>query len=174
MTAPVVDPPPTIPVDPLLALTPVRVSAIGDSVMLGARSVLNKNIPGIVVSAEVSRQFGEAINVVAGMLAFNTLGPVLLVHLGTNGVITQRMLDKIMELAGPLRQVYFVTTKVERPWEVPNNALLNGMPARYQNARVIDWYTAAVNDPKLFVSDNTHLTAKGIIAYTQLILNGLN
>ncbi len=173
-TAPVVDPPPTIPVDPSLTLTPVKVSAVGDSVMLGARSVLTKNIPGIVVSAEVSRQFGEAINVISGMLAFNTLGPVLLVHLGTNGVITQRMLDKIMELAGPLRQVYFVTTKVERPWEVPNNALLNGMPAKYQNARIIDWYTAAVNDAELFVSDNTHLTAKGIIAYTQLILNGLN
>lgn len=172
--APPVEPPPTVPVDPLLAMTPVRVSAIGDSVMLGAKSVLTKNIQGIVVTAEVSRQFGEAVNIIAGMTAFNTLGPVLLVHLGTNGTITQRMLDKIMELAGPLRQVYFVTTKVERPWELSNNALLIGMPARYPNARVIDWFTAAVNDPSLFVSDHTHLTSKGIIAYTQLILNSLN
>jgi hypothetical protein len=168
------DPPPTTPPNPGLPVTPVAVSAIGDSVMQGAANVLRKNIPGIAVNAERSRQFGTAIEVMAGMAAYNTLGHVVLVHLGTNGTITDRMIDKVMEIAGPNRQVYFVTPKVPRSWEAEDVAKITAAPQRFPNAYVIDWHNAAKDNPGLFVSDGTHLTAAGILAYVQLILNAFN
>ncbi len=168
------DPPPTTPPNPGLPVTPVAVSAIGDSVMQGAANVLRKNIPGIAVNAERSRQFGTVIEVMQGMAMYNTLGHVVLIHLGTNGTITERMIDKVMEIAGPARQVYFVTPKVPRVWEAEDNAQIQAAPARHPNAYVIDWYNASKDNPALFVSDGAHLTAPGILAYVQLILNSFN
>jgi peptidoglycan/LPS O-acetylase OafA/YrhL len=170
----VADPPPTVPPNPALGPTPVAVSAIGDSVMQGAANVLRKNVPGIAVNAERSRQFGTAIEVMSAMAAYNTLGHVVLVHLGTNGTITDRMIDKVMEIAGPNRQVYFVTPKVPRSWEAEDVAKLSAAPGRFPNAYVIDWHNASKDNPGLFVSDGTHLTAAGILAYVQLILNSFN
>ena len=170
----VAEPPPTTPPNPALAPSPVAVSAVGDSVMQGAANVLRKNIPGIAINAEKSRQFGTAIEVLSGMAAYNTLGHVVLVHLGTNGTITDRMIDKVMEIAGPNRQVYFVTPKVPRSWEGEDVARLSAAPQRFPNAYVIDWHNASKDNPGLFVSDGTHLTAAGILAYTQLILNSFN
>jgi hypothetical protein len=172
--ADVAQPPPTVAPNPALPPTLVAVSAIGDSVMQGAANVLRKNIPGIAVNAERSRQFGTAIEVMAGMAAYNTLGHVVLVHLGTNGTITDRMIDKVMEIAGPNRQVYFVTPKVPRSWESEDVAKIAAAPQRFPNAYVIDWHNAAKDNPALFVSDGTHLTAAGILAYVQLILNAFN
>jgi hypothetical protein len=143
-------------------------------VMQGAANVLRKNIPGIAINAEKSRQFGSAIEVLSGMAAYNTLGPVVLIHLGTNGTITPAMIDKVMEIAGPHRQVYFVTPKVPRSWEAQDVAVLSEAPQRFPNAYVIDWHNASKDNPGLFVSDGTHLTAAGILAYTQLILNSFN
>ena len=168
------DPPPTSAPDPSLPNTPVAVSAIGDSVMLGAQNALKRNIPGILINAKVARQFGEVRDVVAGMLQFNTLGHVVLIHLGTNGVVTDGLIDDVMRLVGPARSVYFVTPKVPRSWEEADNIRLKNAPTRWPNAHIIDWYTASVNNPALFVKDATHLTPAGVIAYTQLVLNSFN
>ena len=108
------------------------------------------------------------------MAAFNTLGHVVLIHLGTNGVITDKMIDRLMGIVGPARQVYFITPKVPRPWEAEDNARLNAATTRYSNVHVIDWYTSARENPALFVSDGTHLNKFGILAYVQLVLNSLN
>ena len=168
------DPPTTTAPSPALAATPVTVSAIGDSVMVGSRRALERNIPGIFVNAVTSRQFGDVREVIAGMLAFNTLGHVVLIHLGTNGVITDGMLDDVMRAVGPDRVVYFITPKVPRPWEGIDNERLHNAAGRWPTMRIIDWYTASVNNPELFVKDGAHLTPKGVIAYTQLVLNSFN
>lgn len=174
LLAPVVDPVPTSAPKATLPNTVIAVSAIGDSVMVGATRALERNIPGIYINARTSRQFGEVREVIAGMLTYNTLGHVVLIHLGTNGVVTDGMVDDVMREVGPDRDVYFVTPKVPRPWEGIDNERLRAAPARWPNAHIIDWYTGSVNNPELFVSDATHLTPKGVVAYTQLILNSFN
>ena len=98
----------------------------------------------------------------------------MLIHLGTNGVVTDGLIDDVMRLVGPARSVYFVTPKVPRSWEEADNIRLKNAPTRWPNAHIIDWYTASVNNPALFVKDATHLTPAGVIAYTQLVLNSFN
>ncbi len=91
---------------------PPAVLAIGDSVMRGSVGALTNTIPGIVVDAATSRQFGEAVGVIGFYNAAGLLPNVIVVHLGTNGVATDGALDQMMQLAGPNRFVFFLTARV--------------------------------------------------------------
>jgi peptidoglycan/LPS O-acetylase OafA/YrhL len=172
--APVADPQPTVPPPPGLPPSLTALTLIGDSVMKGAAPVLQKNIPNVGVYAETSRQFGELPGIIDDLAARSLLAPVVVIHLGTNGTITDQLVNLTMQKLGPSRQVYFITPKVPRSWEAEDVARLESIPPHFSNARIIDWHNAAKDNPALFVSDGTHLTKEGILAYTQLILNALN
>ena len=64
--------------------------------MLGARPSLLATIPGIAVDAVKSRQFGEAITIVQSYESLGALPSVIVVHLGTNGRITNDLFDQLM------------------------------------------------------------------------------
>ena len=67
----------------------VRVTAIGDSVMLGAAHQLAEDIPGIDLDASVGRQVSQAIRLLRERRENGQLGDIVLLHLGNNGVFTR-------------------------------------------------------------------------------------
>ena len=79
---PVPDPPPAT-ADP-----PGGVTAVGDSVMLGASSALRHAIPSIEVDAVVSRQWDAGVATVGADRDSGRLRPTLVVDLGTNGTVS--------------------------------------------------------------------------------------
>src|SRR5829696_3025076 len=73
------------------------VSAIGDSVMLGAVPSLQKHVKALsVVDAEVGLQVYEAIDILRSRSAMGQLGNVVVVHLGNNGTFTRQQFGQIM------------------------------------------------------------------------------
>ncbi|HJQ29314.1 MAG TPA: acyltransferase family protein, partial [Rubrobacter sp.] len=75
------------------------VSAIGDSVMLGAVGRLQKDMQGLtVVDAEVGLQVYTAIDILKARRASGQLGEVVVVHLGNNGTFTKEQFDQIMRI----------------------------------------------------------------------------
>jgi peptidoglycan/LPS O-acetylase OafA/YrhL len=146
-----------------------KVLAIGDSVMLGAKPDLLAAIPGIAVDAVKSRQFGEAVAIVGYYKQNNILPPTIVIHLGTNGVITTGALDQIMSLTGNSR-VFFVNDRVPRVWESGNNALLNSEVPKFKNAQVLDWRDFSGCHSDWFVpEDGFHLEPPGQHGYTMFI-----
>jgi peptidoglycan/LPS O-acetylase OafA/YrhL len=151
------------------------VSAVGDSVMLGAAGKLEKDIPNLtVIDAEVGMQAYTAVDVLAARRAAGQLGEVVVVHIGNNGVYTAEEFDQTMrELAG-VRRVVFVNVNVPRPWEQPNNAVIAEGVQRYPDRAVlVDWYSASVDHPEYFVEDGVHLQIKGQKIYARLIAQQL-
>jgi hypothetical protein len=74
------------------------VSAIGDSVMLGAVGRLQKDIGGLsVVDAEVGMQVYTAVDILRARAASGQVGEVVVVHLGNNGTFTAEEFDEIMK-----------------------------------------------------------------------------
>jgi peptidoglycan/LPS O-acetylase OafA/YrhL len=145
------------------------VSAIGDSVMLGAVGGLQKDIQGLtVVDAEVGLQVYTAIDILKARRASGQLGEVVVVHLGNNGTFTKEQFDQIMRILSGHR-VVFVNVKVPRAWEEPNNEVISEGVQRYPNAVLVDWYSASVNRPELFYSDGFHLRPRGQRIYADLI-----
>ncbi len=148
-----------------------RAYAIGDSVMLGAAPELQRL--GITVDAVVSRQFVTGISIVQSLNAAGQLPSTVIVGLGTNGPFTAGQFDEMMQALHGVHLVYFITVKEPRFWEGQVNAALHAGVARWPNARLIDWYTAASAHPSWIYSDGIHLNPSGAVGYGQLIAAAL-
>jgi peptidoglycan/LPS O-acetylase OafA/YrhL/lysophospholipase L1-like esterase len=155
-------PPPAPPALP-------RITAIGDSVMLGARVALEQRLGSIRVDAAVSRQFGHAIDLARWLRDTGQLSDTVVVHMGTNGIITQGHIDAMMDVLRDRKRVVFLNLKVPRRWEGPDNDVLAANIPRFPNAVLIDWHNTANAHPEWFYEDGFHLRPDGARAYADLI-----
>jgi hypothetical protein len=137
------------------------VTAIGDSVMLDAQGSLEEDIPGIDVSAAVSRQWSEGEEILSSMKSEGELGAVVVVGLGTNGSISTADFDQMMTILAGASRVVFVTVHVDQPWQDQVNAVLTAGVAAYPNTVLADWAGLAAAHPEWFGSDGTHLPIGG-------------
>jgi len=147
----------------------VRVTAIGDSVMLGAANTLAAGVGNIEVDAAVGRQVSAAIDLLSAYRDAGRLGEVVIVHMGNNGTFSSGQFDQMMEVLAGVRRVVFVNLKVPRSWEGPNNSVLAEGVTRYSNATLVDWHTTGIDRPDFFWDDGIHLRPEGAQYYAQLI-----
>jgi peptidoglycan/LPS O-acetylase OafA/YrhL len=148
-------------------------TAVGDSVMLGATAALRQTFGNIVVDAAVGRQVPTAIAVLRRRRAAGTLGDVVIVHMGNNGTFTARRFDEMMSVLRGVRKVVFLTDRVPRDWEEPNDAVIAQGVARYPNAILVDWRAATAGRSDLFWNDGIHLRPGGARFYARLIQTAL-
>src|SRR5918995_5708495 len=146
-----------------------RVTAIGDSVMIGATGELEQTIDNLSIEADVGLQAPAATDILRKRRAANQLGEVVVVHIGSNGAFSEEQFGEMMEVLAAVHRVVFVNVKVPRPWEQPNNAVLADGIQQYSNVVLVDWYVASVGRPELFVKDGIHLQHEGQRVYTDLI-----
>jgi peptidoglycan/LPS O-acetylase OafA/YrhL len=148
-----------------------RVTAIGDSVMLGAVDQLQGDIPKLAtIDARGSRQVLEATHVLKRLRVSGELGRVVIFHIGDNGTITDDEFDRVMKVIGERRKVLVVNTTVPDTYQwAPNNKVLAAGVARYPDRAVlVDWHARSAGHPEYFW-DGLHLTPKGAEAYAGLI-----
>ena len=163
-------PPPTTTIPPA---SPIRVTAVGDSVMLGAKAALVARIPGTSVDAKVGRDFAEATGILRSLAAQGILGDEVVIHLGSNGPLTDQEFDDLMAALPGVKRVVFLNVKVPRSWErVVNQRLASGV-ARYPNAVLIDWRDAVDGKGAFFYKDGIHLKPAGAAFYADLIAGSL-
>ena len=143
--------------------------AIGDSVLKGAQAHLEKVIPGIRIDAAVGRQASQGLKVIQAWRAAGGKAQTVLVHLGTNGYITESQYRALLAELADREHVLLVNVHVPKPWMKPNNEIIARMAADFPNVRVIDWDALSAARPAFFGKDNTHLTVKGIRALTAQI-----
>ena len=150
------------------------VTAIGDSVMLGAAAELQRTVDSLtVIDAEVGLQAATAIEILQARRAAGQLGEVVVVHVGNNGTFTAEQFDEMMGVLAGVRRVVFVNANVPRPWEGPNNAVLADGVRRYPSAVLADWHSASIDHPEYFVEDGVHLQIEGQQVYADLIASRL-
>lgn len=145
------------------------VFAIGDSVMLGARSCMQER--GYVVDAKGSRQVTSGTQTLAEMSAIPRW---VVTHFGTNGGLDDRDLDAVMAVLGPRRHVVMLTVQLpdgtqRYTFEASTNEAIRRMPNRYPNVQVVDWNSASNRHPEWTGGDGIHLTPSGCRAFTALL-----
>ena len=150
-------------------LTSEPITAVGDSVMLGDRTLLEAVFPNVLVDAAVGRQSGSVFSRIEQRLQAGKLAPVVVIHTGTNGTVVASDLDKILTRIGPNRVVVLVTTHVPRPWQNSNNAIIQAAAARFHNVRLVDWNAISAGHREYFVEDGVHMNKVGGRAYTTAI-----
>jgi hypothetical protein len=151
------------------------VSAVGDSVMLGAVDALQQEIPNLaLIDAQGSRQPPAAIDILRARRAVGQLGDVVVVHVGNNGPFVAEQFDEMMRALAGMRKVLVVNATVPAgvpdPIAVPNNAVLAAEVRRYpKNAVLVDWQAESAGHPEFFGEDGVHLTSQGAQSYADLI-----
>lgn len=149
-------------------------TAIGDSVMLGIASQLMDKIDGSKVDAEVSRQASGVLERVQKLSKKGLLAPTVVIHTGTNGILTEDQLREMLDILSDRERVVVVNTNVPRSWMEPNNELIAAVVPDYPNAVIADWYSVSADNPEYFVSDGTHPQwPSGIKAFVREIMRAV-
>lgn len=162
--------PTSTPAPPLFPVSSgVRVTAIGDSVMIGAAGNLARVFGNINVDAVLGRQVSQGIAELQSLQAAGKIGSIVIVHLGTNGTFTAKQFDQIMQVLGSARRIFFLNDKAARSWETTNNAVITAGVQRYPNTRLVNWRAASIGHAEFFWNDLIHLRPTGAQFYAQLI-----
>lgn len=150
----------------------IDVLAIGDSVMLGAARELSSR--GATVDALKSRPVRQALEIVNYLKSTRRLGSIVVIHLGTNNTTTAEVFDEIMASLQDTPLVLFLTVHVpsERRQTI-NNQLINELPSKYANVKVLDWHGIIGQYPEYLYSDQTHLRTDGARFYADLIMQAV-
>ena len=145
------------------------ISALGDSVMLGAAEDVEALLGEDIVDATVSRQFRDSPAAVRELVAQENPPQVIIIGLGTNGAVSDEQFDETMLAAAEVPMVAFVNIRVPRDWETSTNAVLAAGVERWDNAILIDWFTPADPDDSNFAADGFHPSLTGRVLYSDLV-----
>jgi hypothetical protein len=151
---------------PVTTSAPPRydVFAIGDSVMKGAAPSLADL--GIVVDAQQDRQARMGAEIFQQLEDLGVTIDVAVVHLGTNGPVSQETFDFLMEATSEIPKVIVLTLTANREWTAPNNAKIRALPETHPNVIVLDWQLVSeLCTGECFTADRIHLDRDGMRFY---------
>ncbi|NDB68723.1 MAG: hypothetical protein EB015_12105, partial [Methylocystaceae bacterium] len=154
------------------AVNPSNYTAItlfGDSVLLGARGLIERSMAEAAVHAEVGWQASDVLNTLQRVRESGELHPIVLIHLGTNGYVTEKQLRTILDMLRDRQRVLVVNTRVPKRWMAANNALIEAVVPTYRNTVLIDWFGISDSRSDYFVADGVHLTASGMRAFVAAV-----
>jgi peptidoglycan/LPS O-acetylase OafA/YrhL len=172
---PVAVAPTAVPVRPTSAFKPAsRVTAVGDSVMVGVADDLDAAIKGqLYLDAAIGRLPSEGIAILEDLRDRGRLGQVVIVHLGNNGYFADGEVEAMMDILAEVRLVVIINVRVPRDWEGTNNSLLEH--ARHRpNAVMVDWHGLTNDHPDLFGDDGIHPNGIGRELYTRMVAKWAN
>jgi peptidoglycan/LPS O-acetylase OafA/YrhL len=150
----------------------VKVTAMGDSVMLGAAPDLKERFgKSSYVNAEKNRQWRQGVQAIRVFKKQGKLGRVLIAHLGNNGGAKPEHIEAILkEIKGISHHLVLATVRVTKPWQDQVNDVIKKAAKKHPKSIVIaNWYRMSEGHRDWFYSDGTHLTRKGAEEYTKLL-----
>jgi len=150
------------------------VTAVGDSVLLGAEDDVKDLIPDIVFDAKVSRQLRAAISVLKDLGREDKLGKTVIVAIGTNGVVSKSDAQDMVDYLGPDRTIYWIDCYgIHLSWQDRVNGIIEDIAEANENVNVIHWSKLAARHHEWLSSDGIHLRPRGRVAYAELIYKTL-
>lgn len=160
--------PPTNEPRPIVGFPPAgrgfvrdHVTAIGDSVMVDYSDELERFVPGIAVHAAVGLQFLSGLVELEQLRSENQLGASVVVALGTNGPVSQDLMDQLLSTLSGASRIVLVTDFVDRPWQNENNRLIFEIATSHPHIVIANWASRAKRHPDWLYADGTHLLIDG-------------
>jgi lysophospholipase L1-like esterase len=151
-------------------LTPV---IFGDSVVLSARDSLRNIIGKVSIDAAVSRQPEVIADRIRARRDEQRLGPNVIIHMGTNGIVREDDLRPILEDLRDRNRVVVVNVRVPRVWMAPTNKMIATLVTQYPNVRLADWNAVSKGRKDYFAPDGVHLTKTGAKVFANLVNDSL-
>lgn len=152
----------------------LKVTFVGDSILLGAAAPLTEVFPLATIDGKVGRQLSQSGEVIQGLIDNGGMNDIVVLVLGSNGPFTEEQLDALMKQIGD-RHVYLINTKVPREWQDGVNEMLKNYAdkSKKDNFHMIDWKSFIDQHPELLYEDGTHPTPEGSEQFAKLIADRL-
>ncbi len=151
-----------------------QIYAIGDSVMLAASPAVKKAFPGIAIDAKVSRHMGEAIPLVTALVKKGKLRPILVIGLGTNGIVDTATLDKLTRIVGAHTEIVLINAQAPRDWIPGVNKILAAYAQSHRNVELANWHAAIQPHIDYLATDLIHAGGpKGGHIYATAIMDAI-
>jgi hypothetical protein len=147
-----------------------KVRAYGDSVMLGAKSALQKRLHAHV-NAAVSRQSYQLLAIVRNDFAKGRIHGPVVIHTGTNGTVVKRDLERSIKKIQKRHLVLLVNAKVNRGWVPGNNRIIGQVDSRWANVISLNWHKLASRHPGWL--SGYHLNSLGAKKYAKAVAKKL-
>ena len=128
-------------------------TSVGDSVMQAAEGELT--VIGFEVDAMKNRTFDQGLDVLRTMRAAGQLGSRVVVHLGTNGGVSDDQMNQLGVTLDGVPHVCVVTV-AGGPWEAIANPVIREGAERFRFS-IIDWQAYVTDHPDVVVEDGIHL-----------------
>lgn len=154
-------------------LDKVRTTAVGDSVLLGARLAVIEALPRVTIDAAISRQPDDIVDRVRERIRADALGPVVVIQTGTNGIPSAAELRELLIDLRDRDRVVLLNVRSTVPWMEQSNRAIDTAARGLDHVVVADWAAASAGHGEYFEADGTHLTERGRSAYARLILQSL-
>jgi peptidoglycan/LPS O-acetylase OafA/YrhL len=144
----------------------------GDSVILGIRAKLEKQVHISLINARVGRQAPELLAVMRVDQSSVPESPIIF-NLGNNNKLSESTVIEIFETIKNQPEIIVVNTAVPRAWRDENNQIIARVASRYANVKLIDWNKISSGKPELFAPDGVHLSPTGSDAYVASVVEVL-
>jgi peptidoglycan/LPS O-acetylase OafA/YrhL len=144
----------------------------GDSVILGIRAKLEKQVHISLINARVGRQAPELLAVMRVDQSSVPESPIIF-NLGNNNKLSESTVIEIFETIKNQPEIIVVNTAVPRAWRDENNQIISRVASRYANVKLIDWNKISSGKPELFAPDGVHLSPTGSDAYVASVVEVL-
>jgi peptidoglycan/LPS O-acetylase OafA/YrhL len=147
-----------------------QVIAVGDSVMLASATALSSAMRGVYIDAKVSRQMETGLEILQDLASSGELRPVIVVGLGTNGVITSAQLRELRRIIGPDRDLILVNTFGPQSWENQVNDTLAAATRKGDHTELANWDDAIAGHTSLLWPDGIHPQPSGAKLYARVVV----
>lgn len=151
-----------------------KVVVFGDSVVLSGHSALTKSLKSLSIDAAVGRQPWEIAQRIKIRRSEGRLSDYVVIHMGTNGLVTQRDLKPILNQLRDRKRVVVVDVQVPRVWMNQTNKMIYSLVPKYKNVRLASWRLASHGHNNYFTSDGVHLTFSGGKVFAKIIRDALS
>jgi hypothetical protein len=156
---------------PLHALPPGRMLALGDSVMLDCQRPLKAALNHRVrVDATVGRQIDDTIDELNKLRKHHRLPKTLVIQIGNNGPLWYHDLVNLRRALRGIPDIIFVNVRNTTSWQDESNQALASWLRGWRAAHLADWYANSTNK---MLSDGTHPWPYGCVTYARLIKDTL-
>jgi hypothetical protein len=134
-----------------------RVYAIGDSVMIDAKPDLRRDIGGITVDADVSRQVDAGIRILERQKRNSAIAQTTVFGLGTNGTLTRAQLTRAIRLTAGHKLVVITTHCPYCDWTSGNNRTVRALCTHARHCWIAAFQARARHHRQWFTDDGVHM-----------------
>ena len=153
---------------------PQKITAIGDSVLLGASPAVKKRFSKIFIDAKISRQVYQAQEIAKNLKKNGQLWDTVIIALGTNGNFNKKTGQDLIDYIGKKRKIYWINVHGKSvSWQKTVNQTIQELSEENENVTVIDWAKEAPSHEGWFYGDGIHLNTTGQRGYAKFLKKSL-